>query len=397
MTPLTSRQRMLRTIDLQEADHIPCCFMSFTALRRRCHENMYELAKAELEMGLDSMLFIPVAPRPQRPDHPDLRGLPVRFHPQVKVRQWRETGQDGGQGGFDILHKEYQTPAGTLTTQVRLSEDWPHGNHVPFVDDYQVPRSLKPLVTQPEDLEALKYLLLPPSEEDTTRFRKEARAALAFVEEHGLLLAGGWGVGMDMANWLCGMENLMIMTLQQPAFSSDLLEMIHAWNKRRMDAVLSAPVDLYIRRAWYEGCDFITPGFYRQEILPRLKAEVDLAHERGAKFGYICSSGTRPLLDYYLEAGIDVLIGIDPIQGTHTDMALMKERLGERICLWGGVSGAVTVEMGSEEEIRNAVRQAIETLGPPGFILSPVDNITVDVPRTWQNLEVFMDEWRRHR
>ncbi len=107
--------------------------------------------------------------------------------------------------------------------------------------------------------------------------------------------------------------------------------------------------------------------------------------------------GILPLLDDYLEAGIDVLIGVDPVQGTYTNLAAFKKQTAERICLWGGVSGAVTVEMGNEEEIRVAVREAIETLGPAGFILSPVDNITVDAPQTWRNLEVFLDEWRRRR
>jgi uroporphyrinogen decarboxylase len=216
------------------------------------------------------------------------------------------------------------------------------------------------------------------------------------VETHGVLLAGGWGIGMDMANWLCGMQHLMLMMMEQPAFVADLLELIHTWNKRRMEVVLSAAVDLYIRRAWYEGCDFVMPGFFREAILPRLKAEVDLAHQHGAKFGYICSSGTKPMLDFYLEAGIDVLIGVDPVQGTHTDMPLLKQKLGGRVCLWGGVSGAVTVELGSEPEVRAAVRGAIQMLGPDGFILSPIDNITVDAPLTWQNVDIFVDEWRRH-
>ena len=162
-----------------------------------------------------------------------------------------------------------------------------------------------------------------------------------------------------------------------------------------MEAVLAQSVDLYIRRAWYEGCDFVIPRFYKQAILPFLKAEADLAHEHGAKFGYICSSGTKPLLDFYLEAGIDALIGIDPIQGTHTDMPLLKAKLGTRVCLWGGVSGAVTVEMGTEDEVRAAVRGAMTTLGPTGFVLSPVDNITVDAPQTWRNVDVFTDEWQR--
>ena len=391
MNELSSRERMLRALNLQPVDHVPCCFMSFTALRKRCQEDLYELAKAERAMGLDSMLFIPSAPRPQRPEHPELRGLPVHFHPDVQVEEWREPVP----GDFDILHKEYSTPAGNLTTQVRLSEDWPHGNHIPFVDDFQVSRAIKPLIEKPSDLDALRYFLQLPTELDQRQFRLEAQTARAFAEEHGVLLVGGWGVGMDMANWLCGVQNLILLGLDQPEFVTDLLEMIHVWNKLRMKIVLSAPVDLYIRRAWYEGCDFVTPRFFRDSILPRLKAEADLAHAHGAKFGYICSSGTKPLLDFYLQAGIDVLIGIDPIQGTHTNLKLLKETLGKRMCLWGGVSGAITVEIGSEPEVRAAVRNAITTLGPLGLILSPVDNITVDEPRTWQNIEFLIDEWHK--
>jgi hypothetical protein len=202
---------------------------------------------------------------------------------------------------------------------------------------------------------------------------------------------------MDLANWLCGMHQLMMKTMDNPSFIRDLLEVIHRWNMTRMELVLSAPVDLYIRRAWYEGVDFIVPGFFRKILLPQLRAEADLAHDHGAKFGYICSSGTGPLLDDYVEAGIDVLIGVDPIQGTHTDMELMKQRLDGKVALWGGVSGAVTVETGSEDDVRLAVDKAISSLGPGGFILSPVDNITVDKPLTWQNIDIFIDEWRVRR
>jgi uroporphyrinogen-III decarboxylase len=393
MAELSSRERMLRALRRQPPDYVPCSFMSFTALRRRFHEDFYELAKAERAMGLDSFLFIPTAGRPQRPDHPELRGLPVRFHPAVETREWREEVP----GDYPILHKEYNTPAGKLRASVRLSEDWPHGNHLPFVDDYQVSRALKPLITEAKELEALRYLLRPPQAEDIAQFQREAEKAHAFVKEQGILLAGGWGVGADMANWLCGVQNLIVLAHEQPVFVIELLEMIHVWNKQRMAVVLSAPVDLFIQRAWYEGCDFVRPQFYREVILPRLKSEAALAHEHGARFAYICSSGTAPLLDFYPEAGIDVLIGVDPVQGTHTDMELMKRKIGEKVCLWGGLSGAVTVEMGSEEEVREAVRLALQTLGPTGFILSPVDNLTVDAPRTWRNVEVLLDEWRRRR
>jgi len=252
------------------------------------------------------------------------------------------------------------------------------------------------LITSPDQLEALRYLLTPPREDDIVAFYDEAAQARDFAGEHGILLAGGWGVGMDMANWLCGMQNLMILMIEQPGFVGQILEMIHQWNLKRMEIVLEAGVDLFIRRAWYEGCDFVTPKFYRSHILPLLRAEVDLAHARGVKFGYICSSGTKPMLADYKDAGFDVLIGLDPLQGTHTDMPLMKGELGDQICLWGGVSAAVTVERGTPQEIRAAVHTAIETLGPKGFILSPIDNLTVDQQQTWENIEIFIDACKNH-
>jgi len=387
---MTSRQRMLAAIDREVSDHIPCAFMSFTALRKRVQEDFYALCKAELQMGLDSFLFVPSLSRLQRPEHPELRGLPVRFSPQVEMQEWVEQLK-----GQRLLHKEYHTPGGVLTTRVKVSEDWPHGDHVPFIDDYQVPRAIRPLVSQRKDLDALHYLLTPPSREDILAYQAEVETACAFCEEHGVLLAGGWGIGMDMANWLCGMQELMALTILDEPFVSDLLDVIYQWNRQRMEVVLSAPLDLYIKRAWYEGCDFVTPRFYGRAILPLLKKEVELAHEHGVKFGYILTSGLLPMLGLIREAGIDVLIGIDPIQGTYVDLPVIKQKLGDRMGLWGGVSGAVTVELGAEEEIRQAVRSAIQTLGPGGFVLSPVDNITIDTPQTWRNLEFLIDEWKR--
>jgi len=387
----TARDCLIRTINLEGTDRIPCCFMSFSILRKMFDENRYDSCMEEFKMGLDPMLFIPSASRAERPQHPDLRGLPMHFHPEVKTEHWISQ-----QHGNTILNKKYTTPEGSLVTAVKLSDDWPHGNQIPFIDDYQVPRALKPLVTCREDLEIIKqYFLLSPDTGEIENFKQEHKKAKAFINEHHYLLAGGWGVGLDMAFWLCGMQDLMYRMTEDPMFVKDLLHIIYEWNKERMVTVLSEGVDLYIRRAWYEGCDFITPEFYKEAVLPLIKYETELAHEYGAKFGYICSSGHTPMLDAYLESGIDVLIGIDPVQGTHTDMEVLKKKIGHKICIWGGVSAAITVERGSEKEIRDAVQKAIKTLGPQGFILSPVDNITIDNTLTWKNIGIFISEWQK--
>lgn len=391
---LTSRWRLLRALDRQDVDHVPCAFMSFSAMRGRV-QDAYELVERELEMGLDSWLFIPSSWRNQRPNHPDLRGLPVRFPASVRTDLWVE--QVPGEL-FPVLHKEYHTPAGTLTTLVRKTDDWPHGNCVPFVDDYQIPRAIKPLVTSRADLDVLRTMLVPPSSQDIAAFGMEVERAKAFRDKHGVLLAGGWGVGADMAAWLCGLENVMLMAIDDPQLLDDLLATIGEWNEQRMRVVLAAGVDLYIRRGWYESSDFWSPALYRRFILPRLKREAELAHEYGVRFGYNMTTGLIPMMDSILESGVDVNLGLDPLQHGEKPLEAARAKLGGRVCLWGGVNGAITVEEGSVDDVRQAVAYALEVMrGVNGFVLSPVDNITEITQNTWRNVDVLIETWKQLR
>jgi uroporphyrinogen-III decarboxylase len=395
---LTSRERMLRAIRHQEPDRVPCAFMSFTAMRGRC-QDAYEVVQEELSLGLDSMLFIPSSWRGQRINHPDLRGLPVRLPATVKTHLWLEH-LPGEQ--FPVLHKEYHTPAGTLTALVRKTPDWPHGNFIPLMEDYQVPRAIKPLISTPQDVDILRTILQPPSAEDIAVYHAEVQEAKAFSAHNGCLVVGGWGVGVDMLGWLCGLQNMMLLTADEPDMVEDLLGLISSWNQARMRAILQPgprgmpPVDLFIRRGWYESADFWSPRLFRRFLLPILRREVELAHEYGIPFAYIMTTGTLPLLDLILEAGVDVLMGVDPLQRADGDaLAVMRDRLGGKVCLWGGINGAITVEDGGEEDVRAAVGHALQVMrGVNGFVLSPVDNITEITPKAWRNIDVLIKAWR---
>ncbi len=391
---LTSRERMLRAMRRQETDYVPCAFMSFGAMRARC-QDAYELAERELELGLDSWLFVPSSWRNARPNHPDLRGLPVRLPQAVRTDLWLE--ERPGQP-HPILHKTYHTPLGQLTTAVRKTTDWPHGNFVPLVDDYQIPRAIKPLVTSHSDLAALRFILQPPAAEDIAALQAEMERARTFAGHYGLLIAGGWGVGADMAAWLCGLQNLVLMAVDEPDLLEELLAIIGIWNEQRMRAILEAGVDLFIRRGWYESAQFWSPRLYQRFLLPWLQREARLAHEYGALFGYIMTAGLIPMLDSILEAGVDVLIGLDPLQQGSDPLRSARDRVSHRICLWGGVNAALTVEQGTPDEVREAVRYALEVMrGVNGFILSPVDNITEITPKAWRNVDAFIAAWQQFR
>jgi hypothetical protein len=368
--------------------------MIFAALRNQCNDQL-EFVERQVEMGLDTFVGFPVRPARRNRDtseQGDLHGLPVRFAPEVQLREWRE---DPPGERYPILHREYTTPAGKLHTAVNRTEDWEQGERVPLFDDFVIPRARKRLIEGPDDLPALQYLLTPPSDDEIAAFRESSRPAKALAAKHDLLTVAEWGVLYDAACWLCGMEQVTLMTFDQPAFVEELFSIISGWNRRRMEVVLEEGVDLYIRRAWYENADFWSPTLYERFILPELKKDVQTAHEAGAKLAVITTSSFTPFLDLYLESGIDALIGVDPVQDARADLTLTKQKLGGKVCLWGGVNGFVTVERGTPDEVHQAVRDAMDVLSPGGgFVLSPVDNVVDDSPGTWKNVQALIDTWR---
>jgi len=377
---MSSRERMLAAFACREPDYVPCCFSAFSALRARCRD-LDEFVQRQLDMGLDVAVPLPE--------------LPVRHAPEVQIREWVE--RDPSQR-YPVLHKEYMTPAGPLRTSVLWSEDWPHGEHVPFFDDYLIPRSIKPLITADDSLDALRYLLAPPTDEDVERMRTQHAEARRIAREHDLATACYYGQVGDVACWLAGMQQLMLMAVDEPEFVHRFLSIIEEWNARRVGLMLEQGPDLLVRRAWYENADLWSPAMFAEFLLPGLRRDADQVHAAGARFGYLMSCSSMPLVDMMIDAGVDVLLGVDPAQDRMMDFARLKAKAGGKMCLWGGVCGYLTVECGTPEQIRSQVREAISALAPGGgFILAPVTNIRADTPRAWRNVEALIDEWRLRR
>jgi hypothetical protein len=371
---------MLAALNCREADYVPCCFGSFQILQQRCADQA-EFLDRQLEMGLDTIARVSILP-----PHHDAR---------VRIREWRE---DLPGHPYPILHKAYKTPAGTLETSVDRSEDWPWGDHVPFMDDYMIPRSRRFLVAPGDNLEALRYLLAPPTDEDIALFRDHARQVKALAAERDLLTVGTYGTVGDLAIWLCGLQELVMLTVDNPDFVQELLSVIESWNRQCTQLALEEGVDLLIRRAWYENADFWAPAQYRRFILPTLCQDAEMAHQAGAKFGYLMSCASMPLIEMMVEAGVDVLLGIDPAQDRTMDLRALKRAASGKMCTWGGVCGYLTVECGTAADITQQVRQAISVLAPGGgLILAPVTNVRADTPRAWANVRTMIEVWRSLR
>ncbi len=385
----TSRKRMLAAIDRKIVDHPPCSFMLFAGLWSVSVDYL-SFIQSQLDMGLDAYVQIPPRPPGLINDYYNLHGLPVNYDPRVTIEEWVDHRPDQR---YPVLVKVYHTPAGALRTEVVRTDDWRWGNHIPFLDDYLSSRSLKFLIESIPDLERLAFLLRAPTATEIAEFQTVSQPVIQFARQKDLLLTGGWGVGADMIGWVYGLQNMLYALYDTPEFIRKLLEMVAVWNRKRMEVTLEAGIDLYIKRAWYENCDFWTPAKFREFLAPILKAEVELAHSKGARFGYMITSNTKPLLETIVECGVDVLIGVDPHEW---DLEQTRRILDGRAALWGGVNGHLTVECESPSAVRSEVRLAMEKLAPGGgFILSPVDNVRTLTDRARQNVFTLIDEWQK--
>jgi len=387
---LTSRDRLLLAINHEEPDHIPLYLKwwerPFLADRGQGWVDQYERVDRMLDLGLDDTVGFDV-PRPIAPD--------------VRVRVWKE--KPAGEA-FPLLFKEYETPKGTLRQVVRRTADWPHGDDIPLFSDFLAPssRSVKYLIQEVEDIDALSCLFRDLNEGEVEAFRSGAERVREFAEKRQVLVECGMFseagresaiFGADALPWLCGFENFMRKAFREPDFIDRLLGIVHEWDVRYLDALLGLGfVDVIVHRGWYENADFWSPPQYKKFIEPRVRRLVEKTHRGGAKFCYIMSMKQMPLLGILEDMGVDVIYGLDPVQGG-TDLAVAKKSVGDSICLWGGVNSAVTLNSGTAGEIRKAVTDCVETLAPGGgFILSSIDQIFEDTP--WKNIQTMLDTWR---
>jgi len=134
-----------------------------------------------------------------------------------------------------------------------------------------------------------------------------------------------------------------------------------------------------------------SPDVWREVAYPWNKAQVDEAHRLGLKVIKHCCGHTWPVI----EDLADLYDGYEGIQATAgMDIAALKRRVGDRLCLWGGIWHEHII-LGTPEDIRNDARYAFTHAAPGGgYIMGSTHSLAVDA-RVENVLEMkrCRDEW----
>jgi uroporphyrinogen decarboxylase len=412
---MTSRERIICAINGIAGDHIPLttwCFgfqppdhlcwstdgsqVKYWYTKRLEHihslpqswtlEDDFKRVLAWLSLGIDDILDVSV---------------PWSIDPEVTYSDLLiPAGGEGGDVHYPVMVREYKTPAGTICTSVKKTGDegkgWPvQPPVVQLFEDYNVPRAVRHLITDADDIDKAKYLYLPPGLSQEEWFSRRMSEVKKFADQHGIFVQAWTAFGMDAIVWFCGVENATFMSMTDPVSFGRLVDNIAETDYARTELALTTPgVDMICQRGWYSSTDFWSPELFDMFVFPHLCELAALAHRHGKKFGYVMTTGIEVLGPRLADAGVDVLYFLDPVMDRISNLKA-RELFGNRMTIVGGIS-SVNLSGRDLNQIRQDVRDAIEVMGSTNrFILHPVDSLFPDTP--WESVEAMIEAWKEYR
>ena len=176
--------------------------------------------------------------------------------------------------------------------------------------------------------------------------------------------------------YLMGIETILMNFLLCP----EMVEIV-------MDKVLETNM-VIVRNAIRAGAEVIilgddyahnfgplmSPAIFGEFIQPRLKKMIDMIHDEDAYCIKHTDGNIYPLLDMIVSAGPDAVNPFEPVAGM--ELKRVKELIGDRVCLAGNIDCGQLLPHGSEEDVRQAVRQAIaDAADGGGYIVTSSNSI----------------------
>jgi len=236
------------------------------------------------------------------------------------------------------------------------------GRHLTFSTDGNTVRKWasegKGLIASVEEYE--RYRFPEKGDFDYTPF-EQIRGLLP----EGLGVIGQYGDIFTMTWELMGFEAFSMALYENPG-------LVERLNNRLGELVLSMyeyfaesdAVDVlwYSDDIAYASGLLVSPAALQKYLFPWLKRIGDLARKSGKPFMYHTDGVLWDVFDEIIACGVDA---IHPIEPKAMDIAEVKRRVGDRLCLMGHVDVDL-LSRGSVDEVRAQVRHNIEVAGYNG-------------------------------
>lgn len=215
---------------------------------------------------------------------------------------------------------------------------------------------------------------------------KELAAKIAAENQYAIMATPWLLFPLERAFAMQGMDNFLLNLAINPDFAVALLEKTAALCKDLMDpflAELGENVDI-IKIGDDLGTQeslLMSPNMYREILKPIHADYIQFIKERTqAKIFFHTDGDVFPLIDDFIEMGVDILNPIQTSAGKMSDLAGLKEQFGDRIIFCGGIDTHRILPAGTPDQVRQEVKRVIDVLGEGGgYMVSSVHTIMNDV------------------
>ncbi len=227
-----------------------------------------------------------------------------------------------------------------------------------------------------------------PRGNDPTRFEGLRERALAIRDNTPYAVVSGIsGVVYETCWYLRGLENWFVDMLTDVAFCEALLDRTLTywldWFGLFLDEVGDV-VDVIMIGDDLAGQNgpLFQPAFYRDVVKPRHKRLVQTIRAgTQAKIWYHTCGACIEYIPDLLDNGVDIL---NPVQISAADMdpADLKARFGKRLVFWGGgIDPQHVLPVATPQVVRQHVQRNLEAFKPGGgYVFNNVHNIQAGVP-----------------
>ena len=210
---------------------------------------------------------------------------------------------------------------------------------------------------------------------------------LAAQNEYAIMATPWLLFPFERAYAMQGMEAFLLNMAMYPDFARALLEKIAGYCKALMGRFLDElgdNVDI-IKIGDDLGTQeslMTSPQMYRDTLKPIHADFIDFIKARtSAKIFFHSCGDVFPLIEDFIDIGVDILNPIQTSSGKMSDLATLKKRFGKNIVFCGGIDSHRILPYGSAEEVRQEVRRVIGILGPGGgTMIGAVHTVMNDVP-----------------
>jgi hypothetical protein len=288
--------------------------------------------------------------------------------------------------GIHRISRTFHTPAGTLRDVIDV---------LPQRSKYGIdptPKIVEPLLKDKADLPALHYLFPDPDRLNMV----DLREIQALVGDRGLAEVQVDSAIDQRAGDAYGLTEMMKASVRDPDFVHRLLRVCQEQVLKETRAVLEAGARM-IFASWFYASNSAGwgPPYYREFFLPLLKEHVELVHSYDALYHYYDDGRVTSILDLIVSAEVDVISTLPGPPTGDADLATIKDRFGDQVCLMGNVDVLGVVKEGTTSEVCDAVRESIEAAAEHGgYILATSDAIRDGTPA--ENVHAFCSAGRAY-